>query len=565
MSDEIPYRVVLSHSLPSVSNKYLSEYDNDNLDPGEPRRSAHDSAIFAHLRRNNAARGPTASRKSTDYLGVSLPSETGSVGGRESVAETRRSRGSSDALRNPFGRDSTYEGLLEEEEEEGEMEVDLASWGLDALVPKEKGTKSSRKKEKAPALPNPHAQSSVGPGSTSEFGRRRMVSSRSMSVGGLDGFGEGGAFLEAQSSIAGGRRHSFGSPLDMPEIRSPQPILHGRRPSGHALIENIPVTPPLHSVPFPSGSSARSISPFPEPGRSQLDAGKRARAHSSASLGPKVPLAQEPDYFAVRPPSPDRASKFDPKVARARTMSNNTLGTNALLNEEPNPFALRPPSPSRSSRFDPKVTRARTVSNYSLGTQMMLEDDASFAEGPKERPRLYSRSELMRPKVLIMPSPLQGTAPPPPPPSQTVSREGFLVTTDGPPLPVGAKSGNRRSVSAMSLLDPSAIPPVASNSFTPNPRLSLSLSQLTFRNTLAVDGQRDVAYSDMDNLRRATEDGEQIEPEPVPEVQEPQPPPAPPVVVIDDSNSKRPAGKLYGKSLIDDLESRKAEMRGKQR
>ena len=66
-------------------------------------------------------------------------------------------------------------------------------------------------------------------------------------------------------------------------------------------------------------------------------------------------------------------------------------------------------------------------------------------------------------------------------------------------------------------------------------------------------------------LRNMTCTGEQIEPEPVPEVQEPQPPPAPPVVVIDDSNSKRPAGKLYGKSLIDDLESRKAEMRGKQR
>ena len=33
----------------------------------------------------------------------------------------------------------------------------------------------------------------------------------------------------------------------------------------------------------------------------------------------------------------------------------------------------------------------------------------------------------------------------------------------------------------------------------------------------------------------------------------------------DSSKPHRPAGKLYGKSLIDDLESRKAQMRSKQR
>lgn len=193
---------------------------------------------------------------------------------------------------------------------------------------------------------------------------------------------------------------------------------------------------------------------------------------------------------------------------------------------------------------------------------MMLEDDASFVEDPRERAHLYSRSELMRPKILIMPSPLQSSTSPPPPPPQIQSREGFLVSADGPPLPAAAKAINRRSASAMSLLDPSPVPPIASNSFTPNPRMSLSLSQLTFRNTLAVDGQRDVAYTDIDRLPRATEDGEQIQPEPEPEVEETVPPP---VVIIDDSNSKRPAGKLYGRSLIDNLESRKAEIRGKSR
>lgn len=77
-----------------------------------------------------------------------------------------------------------------------------------------------------------------------------------------------------------------------------------------------------------------------------------------------------------------------------------------------------------------------------------------------------------------------------------------------------------------------------------------------------VDGQRDIAYSDLDTpLPRATEDGEQVQLE-IPEEEE-----VPPTEVPLDSiiPAGRPAGKLYGKSLIDDLESRKAAMKSKQR
>ena len=53
------------------------------------------------------------------------------------------------------------------------------------------------------------------------------------------------------------------------------------------------------------------------------------------------------------------------------------------------------------------------------------------------------------------------------------------------------------------------------------------------------------------------------EPEPEPE---PEPQPEVPIVQVDEpTGPKRPAGKLFGRSLIDDLEARKAEMRGKQR
>jgi len=77
-----------------------------------------------------------------------------------------------------------------------------------------------------------------------------------------------------------------------------------------------------------------------------------------------------------------------------------------------------------------------------------------------------------------------------------------------------------------------------------------------------VGGQRDVAYTDIDTgVRRATEDGEQI-------VEEfPEEEPARPVTVIVDEpeSAGRPPGKLYGRSLVDELEHRKAVMRSKQR
>ena len=136
--------------------------------------------------------------------------------------------------------------------------------------------------------------------------------------------------------------------------------------------------------------------------------------------------------------------------------------------------------------------------------------------------------------------------------------------TDGTPLPHGARSNAGRRVSSAGLLgDPTASAvPIASNSFTPNPRASLTLSQLTFRNTLMVGGQRDVAYTDIDTgIRRATEDGEQI-------VEEfPEEEPARPVTVVVDEpeNAGRLPGKLYGRSLVDELEHRKATMRSKQR
>ncbi|THH32720.1 hypothetical protein EUX98_g1479 [Antrodiella citrinella] len=529
----------------------LIEYDNDDQDPDAPRISAQESAIFAHLRRNNP-RPPKTSRTS-DYLGVDIPTEAGSEGGRDSEQD-RKSRASSDALRNPFGRDSSY-GDLELKEED--IEVDLASWGLDALVvPKDKVSK--RNKAKAGILPNPHPQIvSPRPGDNRRTGRS---DNRSASLGNIDMFGEGGAFLEAGSTAStralNPRRHSIGDPLDAAGLGPSPPLAtRQRRASEHFPIENLPVQPPLHSVPFPSAASVRSSSPLVTDGPSRP---AHLRTTSTASMGSRI-LQQQPETpnpFEIRPPSPDRASRFDPKATRARTLSQGTMGTIGLQNYEDDP---------RASRIEPG--RTRTVSGGTLGTQMMLGDDDgadSAYNGQTGPDRLYSRSELMRPKVLVMPSPLQSaTSPVQPQLSPALSRDGFLHSSDGRPMPPGARPSGRRASSTLSVLEASDSfeAPVASNSFTPNPRMTLSLSQLTFRNTLMVDGTRDVAYADIDNrLKRAHEDGEKIEPDPEPEMS-----PNVPTVVVDAPEDRRPPGRLLGHSLIDTLEARKAEMKSKQR
>lgn len=502
-----------SNSVNHCQSDIPLEYDNDSEDSSKPLRSAQESAIFLPFR-NRPIRPPTPQRRSADYLGVSLPTETASIAPRESLAFDRKSRGSIDALRNPFSRDSTYSALDMEEEED--LEVDLASWGLDALVDKEKEKEKAKQRKRAQSetLPNPYDGVVVAR-------RPRPPHARTLSMNMLNGLGDGGAFLDSNpaSPYLGPRRHSIGDPLDAPAAHSNEPILPPRShsPSAHALIDNLPLPPPLHSIPFPSSETVRSPSPIPD--------------------------------------------------ERRRTLS---VGSRAMLNEDSesdNPFAVKPPSPSRMSRFDPKVQeRARTLSHGTLATQMMLNDvDPEPEAVPPPRERRYSRLDLMRPKVLIMPSPLQGAPQSPAnnPGKDLRTLEGFELTTDGRPLPFGAKAARRASTS-LSVMDPGNLAPVASNSFTPNPRSSLTLSQLTFRNNLLVDGQRDVAYTDIEgHLKRATEEGEQIHDEPEPE---PEPEPEIPIVQVEEpTGPKRPAGKLYGRSLIDDLEARKAHMRGKQR
>ncbi|THV08578.1 hypothetical protein K435DRAFT_641073 [Dendrothele bispora CBS 962.96] len=244
---------------------------------------------------------------------------------------------------------------------------------------------------------------------------------------------------------------------------------------------------------------------------------------------------------------------------RARTTSNGTMDTSRLIDND-NPFSLRPPS--RSSRFDPKAAaHARTMSNASLGSRMLLDNDgASVMTGLGERQmttqnRYSTTMDLLRPKILVMPSPLQTAGRPAKNSPEPTNIDGFELSSDGTPLPPGARSSRRSSSYGLTP------PPIASNSFTPNPRSNLSLSQLTFRNYLSAGNHGGSGYNDLDSeIPRAAEEGEQMfleapqeeEVASIPDIDEPTP-------------LSRPAGKLYGKSLIDDLESRKLQMRSKQR
>lgn len=503
------------------------EYDNDSENPEAPRRSAQESAIFAHLRKNPAARPKVPTRKSentTVPLSTAGPESIGGVASKHGTRRSKASRDSVNILRNPFGQGDDYST------EEEDLEVDLASWGLDAFMPKDKDKSSKVKGKQAESnhLPPPvtsvrshHPSTNHDIPATSP--KRALGAARSMSLGGrLDYFGVGEhTERHLANQIDTSRRRSIASPLD----------LAGMEATGSFAIspalESPAITVPA-MIPFPS-VSVRSLSPKPH------DARYHERRRSTTMM--------------------EEGFEGD----RRRVVS--TAIEEPVEND--NPFALEPPT--HISRFDPKAAaRARTASNTSMGSRLLLEnDDASIMTRTQSRqePRYSTTLDLLRPKVLVMPSPLQSVTATPHLQPEARVRNGFELSTDGPPLPPGARSSRRLSISASILDSSSPIPsnPLVSNLFTPNPLNDLSLSQKTFRNTL---GAQVGLYIDDIGIPRATEDGEQIDLDPTPPDDTPVP-----IVLLEDTDAfkGRPAGKLYGKSLIDDLESRKANMRGKQR
>lgn len=336
-------------------------------------------------------------------------------------------------------------------------------------------------------------------------------------------FGAGHAFLDAQQShddlplAQKDRRRSVANPLDLEEYRTKGPhiSLEKRRQSVGFL--------PSESIPFPSTDSPAPL------------------ADNDTNLS---------NPFALPPPSQERLSRFDPKAQQSQSQ----LGL---------PERQGDTASVRTGNLRDGVAHLRTYSNASMGSRVLLDDfrddGASYMTGrpldvpPENKP--LSRAELMRPKVLVMPSPLQGSQAQP----RNAGRTGFMLSSDGAPLPPGAQPGVRPGVRPLTGAATSrSSQSIMGSGFTPNPRASMSLSQLTFRNNLMVDGARDVAYTDIEQqLQRAADEGEQVQ------------------QVWDDQDDQdeetealqpeRPAGRLYGRSLMDDLQDRKAQIHGRQR
>jgi hypothetical protein len=477
-----------------------TEYDNDFENPNAINRSANDSAIFSHLRRRNlnprtkSVHGLTIESNNEDLQTPSL-----NEGGADFQA-SRKSRASISTLQNPF-RGELIEEEEPEEEEPVEPEVDLASWGLDAILPQRPKEKHRRKASHAKTI-DVTAASSSKPSLDAPRPQLRKAAT-------TDEFGALNAQLH---EVPESQRHSIS--WDRRSVTS-QNILDGAAPQ---------------TVPFPQ---------------------------------------TEDDTFKPPLPPMSRASRFDPKIqAHAHTVSVMSRGSGGMLEFDGEPRArtisggtlatIGSQMPRLTVDGPDSFSRGRRASNASYGSHYLLQtgDHESIGNGLADdhEDADFTRANLLRPKILVMPSPLQ-THEPPPSSDPAVTPDGFQLAQNGFPFPAGSQTATRPGIRPLSsmLTSNSLSGSSGNNPFTANPRQSLTLSQLTFRNSLMVGGQRDVAFDDLEQqLHRAQEEGEQI-----PIVNED--------VVEEKLEEIKPAGKLFGKSLIDDLEARKAQMRSKQR
>ncbi|KIK65271.1 hypothetical protein GYMLUDRAFT_239822 [Collybiopsis luxurians FD-317 M1] len=125
-------------------------------------------------------------------------------------------------------------------------------------------------------------------------------------------------------------------------------------------------------------------------------------AHLCMTSSGTMDIAED-NPFALAPPS--QGSKFDSKAAaHAYTMSNVYMGSQLL----------------------PKIAaHACTMSNRSMGSQMLFDNNSASTmtgRAPPHENHYSTTLELLRPKVLVMPSPLQSANAPSPPPK---GRDGY--------------------------------------------------------------------------------------------------------------------------------------------
>lgn len=228
----------------------------------------------------------------------------------------------------------------------------------------------------------------------------------------------------------------------------------------------------------------------------------------------------EPNSFTLPALGRESGSIFDPTSLEERRKSSFNSA---------NGVAMGPKLPNNSTLSSTTVP-GRWSASSKIGNSLTepMQEYSEIAT-PKQfgrplMPPRYSTSAVtwinrrsLRPNVLIMPTPLADSESPHP---DVKVPDGFV--RGDKPLPAEAKTKGLR------------------------PGLPLSLSQKTFRSSLLIDGKREeeeyfVGSSEIEGEMGVSSKDVTI-----------------------DAIQRRP-GKLYGKSLIDELEARKAMMKGKRR
>jgi hypothetical protein len=204
-----------------------------------------------------------------------------------------------------------------------------------------------------------------------------------------------------------------------------------------------------------------------------------------------------PNPFAMPAPPASIGSRFDPKQLEGQRVA-------SRLSNHPRPdtrMSLQGSSldlfadmarPAGTAFTNTREPEGEFVEEQDLG-DMRVYDDIPTAEQygkplrpPKYanvRPQRLSRIDLLRPKTLMMPTPLVNQPSPPSPPKKKweIPPEGFSIGEK--PLPPGART---------SVLTINGVP-----------RIPMSLSQKTFRSSLLVGGKRGEEW-----VGGAEEDGE---------------------------------------------------------
>ncbi|OCF38289.1 hypothetical protein I317_07953 [Kwoniella heveanensis CBS 569] len=578
----------------------LLEYDNDEdlASPSPVRTEFKDhrqSAIFQPFQQ---AKAEARRQQILSQPAPSLPSLLSSA--EQSVAveppipkpEEQKWRKSTLGEFNPLiavgisnpssSRDSPAQGYGadndddDEDVEEDLADVDVARWGLPShlVVEEEKKAKERKRHQDKPessrrsTVPHPTPQPTASP----------MNHSRVKSIHMSDVLDDTAlhrqVMAETQAKLEGGSTRDYHRrALSYDRYGASQALVDSERTGGVAAdrpatamgMQNREIPERIRTISDPM------MLPLP---RSPVSAFATNRPTSSLSRGWTSPppgrmyqeeyiedeeeqqVPEPPNPFALPAPPPELGSRFDPKVLQhQRQPSSSSMPMSAAGGTDYDPRTSRgfgsrmsshmqsraegyfdqqqqqqPPHSATSSshHWHPAERESmRSPGEGPLRSPTVIYDDIPTPEafGRPLMPKRYStsaklqmdRSTLLRPKTLIMPTPLANRPPP---------------TIREPKLPEGYTLGEKPL-------------PYEARTMGDRPGMPLSLSQKTFRSSLMVGGTREDEFW----VGGAEEEGEVG-------VQSRE---------LDEGAILRKPGKLYGKSLMDQLEARKAALKGRQR